>query len=174
MEMLSEGFTGKTEEVFGQGFVMAPSTGPDTPDLADLRAKAERAQPKPTEKNQLYANFGKKLEEGIPLTPEQLAAAQARREAAAKHQEVSGHLNSNVLFADAVVCLQCSALCCTGKGHVTVSLDEHGGTCHSFSMSVVDTHMEKDHVQSRYFSYGCCMSFQCDAHVQEQTHRPCQ
>lgn len=88
MELLSEGFVGKTEEIFGQGFVITPTAGPDTPDLADLRAKAERAQPKPTEKNQLYANFGKKLDEPPVQTPEQLAAAQARREAAARHQEV--------------------------------------------------------------------------------------
>ncbi len=88
MELLSEGFVGRTEELCGQGFVMAPTGGPDTPDVADLRAKAERAQPKPTEKNQLYANFGKKLEDAPPQTPEQFAAAQARREAAARHQEV--------------------------------------------------------------------------------------
>ncbi|CAL8465953.1 g5489 [Coccomyxa elongata] len=88
MEMLAEGFAGKSEKVFGSGFSLAPvPTGPMTPVLAELRAKAERAQPKPTEKNQLYANFGRKLEAAPPPTPEQLAAAQARREAAARHQE---------------------------------------------------------------------------------------
>ncbi|EIE18491.1 hypothetical protein COCSUDRAFT_68230 [Coccomyxa subellipsoidea C-169] len=88
MEMLAEGFTGKTEEVFGSGFSLAPApAGPETPMLAELRAKAERAQPKPTEKNQLYASFGRKLEAAPPPTAEQLAAAQERREAAARHQE---------------------------------------------------------------------------------------
>ncbi len=90
MEMLAEGFTGKTEEVFGSGFSLAPApAGPETPMLAELRAKAERAQPKPTEKNQLYASFGRKLEAAPPPTAEQLAAAQERREAAARHQEVA-------------------------------------------------------------------------------------
>lgn len=91
MEMLAEGFAGKSEEVFGRGFALATPAGPDTPVLAELRAKAERAQPKPTEKNQLYANFGRKLEAAPPPTPEQQAAAQARREAAARHQEVGFH-----------------------------------------------------------------------------------
>ena len=50
--------------------------------------QAERAQPKPTEKNQLYANFGRRREDAPAPTPEQVAAAQARREAAARHQEV--------------------------------------------------------------------------------------
>ena len=94
MEMLAEGFAGKSEEVFGSGFSLAPApTGPMTPVLAELRAKAERAQPKPTEKNQLYANFGRKLEDAPPPTPEQLAAAQSRREAAARHQEVISEIH---------------------------------------------------------------------------------
>lgn len=89
MEMLAEGFAGKSEEVFGTGFSMTPIPGPETPVLAELRAKAERAQPKPTEKNQLYANFGRKLESAPPPSVEQLAAAQATREAAARHQQVA-------------------------------------------------------------------------------------
>ena len=89
MEMLAEGFAGKSEEVFGTGFSMTPVPGPETPVLAELRAKAERAQPKPTEKNQLYANFGRKLESAPPPSVEQLAAAQATREAAARHQQVA-------------------------------------------------------------------------------------
>lgn len=95
MELLSEGFVGKNEEVFGQGFVLAPTAGPDSPDVADLRAKAERAQPKPTEKNQLYANFGRKLDDAPVQTAEQIAAAQARREAAARHQEVRAQQEVN-------------------------------------------------------------------------------
>jgi hypothetical protein len=92
MELLAEGFAGaKPEQVFGQGFGLAApgsAPAPETPGLAELRAKAERAQPKPTEKNRLYANFGRRREDAAPPTPAQVASAQARREAAARHQEV--------------------------------------------------------------------------------------
>ena len=105
MEMLAEGFAGKSEEVFGSGFSLAPApTGPMTPVLAELRAKAERAQPKPTEKNQLYANFGRKLEDAPPPTPEQLAAAQSRREAAARHQEVIPSFTCHPALGSSDVC----------------------------------------------------------------------
>lgn len=88
MKLLSEGFQGKAEELFqdrGFHFAQAELT-PAPPTLAELRSKAERAQPKPTEKNPLYAKFLKK-EQPI-MTPEQLAAIEARREAAQRHQEV--------------------------------------------------------------------------------------
>ena len=87
MKLLSEGFQGKAEELFqDRGFHFAQAAAADPPTLAELRHKAERAQPKPTEKNPLYAKFLKK--EQLPMTPEQLAAVEARREAAQRHQEV--------------------------------------------------------------------------------------
>lgn len=87
MKLLSEGFQGKAEELFqDRGFHFAQAATADPPTLAELRHKAERAQPKPTEKNPLYAKFLKK--EQPPMNPEQLAAIEARREAAQRHQEV--------------------------------------------------------------------------------------
>lgn len=88
MKLLSEGFQGKAEELFqDRGFSFAAGAIVEPPSLAELRSKAERAQPKPTEKNPLYAKFLKK--EQPPMTPEQVAAIEARREAAQRHQEVS-------------------------------------------------------------------------------------
>ena len=87
MKLLSEGFQGKAEEMFqDRGFSFAQAELNDTATLAALRSKAERAQPKPTEKNPLYAKFLKK--EQPPMTPDQLADIEARREAAQRHQEV--------------------------------------------------------------------------------------
>ena len=87
MKLLSEGFQGKAEEMFqDRGFSFAQAELNDTTTLAALRSKAERAQPKPTEKNPLYAKFLKK--EQPPMTPDQLADIEARREAAQRHQEV--------------------------------------------------------------------------------------
>ena len=95
MKMLSEGFQGKAEELFqDRGFSFAQAAINDTPTLAELRSKAERAQPKPTEKNPLYAKFLKKMQP--PMTAEQLEAVEARREAAQRHQEVC--LNADGLF----------------------------------------------------------------------------
>ncbi|CAK0785404.1 hypothetical protein CVIRNUC_008613 [Coccomyxa viridis] len=86
MKLLSEGFQGKAEEMFqDRGFSFAQAELNDTTTLAALRSKAERAQPKPTEKNPLYAKFLKK--EQPPMTPDQLADIEARREAAQRHQE---------------------------------------------------------------------------------------
>ncbi|KAK9807877.1 hypothetical protein WJX72_011990 [[Myrmecia] bisecta] len=68
MEMLSEGFAeeeGKAEEVFGRKMTASSGEGgSENPhvDVAELRLKAERAQPKPTAKEPLYAHFGKKKE----------------------------------------------------------------------------------------------------------------
>ena len=87
MKLLSEGFQGKAEEMFqDRGFSFAQAELNDTTTLAALRSKAERAQPKPTEKNPLYAKFLNK--EQPAMTPEQLADIEARREAAQRHQEV--------------------------------------------------------------------------------------
>ena len=87
MKLLSEGFQGKAEEMFqDRGFSFAQAELNETTTLAALRSKAERAQPKPTEKNPLYAKFLKK--EQPPMTPDQLADIEARREAAQRHQEV--------------------------------------------------------------------------------------
>ena len=95
MKLLSEGFQGKAEELFqDRGFSFAQAAINDTPTLAELRSKAERAQPKPTEKNPLYAKFLKKMQP--PMTAEQLEAVEARREAAQRHQEVC--LNADGLF----------------------------------------------------------------------------
>ena len=55
MEMLAGGFGGRAAEIFASA---RTSDGSEAPYIAALRAKAERAQPKPTDKNPLYAHFG--------------------------------------------------------------------------------------------------------------------
>lgn len=67
MAMLSGGFAGKAEEIFGEGAckkeaapVPNAATSKPAADLIGLMLKAERAQPKPTARNPIYANFGKK------------------------------------------------------------------------------------------------------------------
>ncbi|KAK9867046.1 hypothetical protein WJX84_003068 [Apatococcus fuscideae] len=67
MAMLSGGFAGKAEEIFGEGArkkQAPPAADAELPkpgtDLVGLMLKAERAQPKPTARNPIYANFGKK------------------------------------------------------------------------------------------------------------------
>ncbi len=75
MAMLSGGFAGKAEKIFGEGAFRThepalPATGVDDDDdeaalpkhetnVEDLMLKAERAQPKPTARNPIYENFGK-------------------------------------------------------------------------------------------------------------------
>ena len=53
--MLAGGFGGRAAEIFASA---RTSDGSEAPYIAALRAKAERAQPKPTDKNPLYAHFG--------------------------------------------------------------------------------------------------------------------
>lgn len=67
MAMLSGGFAGKAEEIFGEGAckkeavpVTDDAVSKPAADLVGLMLKAERAQPKPTARNPIYANFGKK------------------------------------------------------------------------------------------------------------------
>jgi hypothetical protein len=55
MEMLAGGFGGRAAEIFASA---RTSDGAEAPYIAALRAKAERAQPKPTDKNPLYAHLG--------------------------------------------------------------------------------------------------------------------
>lgn len=58
MEMLASGSFAHGEQIFGSGFDSRPDpTGVCS--VAAIEAKAERAQPKPTQANPLYANFGK-------------------------------------------------------------------------------------------------------------------
>ncbi|KAK9822740.1 hypothetical protein WJX74_002304 [Apatococcus lobatus] len=67
MAMLSGGFAGKAEEIFGEKAskkesapVAKAAASKPAADLIGLMLKAERAQPKPTARNPIYANFGKK------------------------------------------------------------------------------------------------------------------
>jgi hypothetical protein len=61
MEMLSDGFAGKAEEVFGRKF------GPHKagPQLEEMRLKAERATPKPTAKLPLHPSYAEKLDRSL-------------------------------------------------------------------------------------------------------------
>ena len=55
MEMLAGGFGSRGAEIFASA---RTSDGAEAPYIAALRARAERAQPKPTDKNPMYAHFG--------------------------------------------------------------------------------------------------------------------
>ena len=61
MELLSSGNFAQGEQVFGSGF----DAGPEPCGVCSVKEilfKAERTQPKPTQANPLYANFGKRRE----------------------------------------------------------------------------------------------------------------
>lgn len=58
LEVLSQGWLARGPEIFGQTFD-TDLILPGVTTVADIKAKAERAQPKPTADNPLYANFGK-------------------------------------------------------------------------------------------------------------------
>lgn len=64
MEMLASGSFARGEEIFGSGFDVRPEPR-GVSSVAEIRAKAERAQPKPTQANPLYANFGKRREGAV-------------------------------------------------------------------------------------------------------------
>jgi hypothetical protein len=67
LEILATGSISAGEKVFGSSFDQdAPLPGVMSVD--QIVEKAERAQPKPTAENPLYANFGKKRE-GPPPPP---------------------------------------------------------------------------------------------------------
>ena len=53
--MLAGGFGSRGAEIFASA---RTSDGAEAPYIAALRARAERAQPKPTDKNPMYAHFG--------------------------------------------------------------------------------------------------------------------
>ena len=91
MAMLSGGFAGKAEEIFGQRACKkeaAPVTNAaaskPAADLVGLMLKAERAQPKPTARNPIYANFGKKAK-----GPSASRNGPKARAAAASHEQES-------------------------------------------------------------------------------------
>ena len=68
MELLAEGFGGRAEEVFGDRLAIQASSGrhgamPTIAQIAEVLLRAERAQPKPTEKNPLYPQLAM---HGIP------------------------------------------------------------------------------------------------------------
>ena len=68
MELLASGNFAQGEQVFGGGF----DAGPEPCGVCSVKEilfKAERAQPKPTQANPLYANFGKRREGEPPPTP---------------------------------------------------------------------------------------------------------
>ena len=61
LEILSKGLLEKGPEHFGPDFDTALSL-PKVTSVYDIKTKAQRAEPKPTANNPLYANFGKRKE----------------------------------------------------------------------------------------------------------------
>lgn len=68
LEVLANGSIAAGEKIFGSNFDQGALL-PGVMSVDQIVEKAERAQPKPTAENPLYANFGKKREGTAPPTP---------------------------------------------------------------------------------------------------------